>query len=128
MKILMIEYEDSSLEKTIDDWGVQAEVLDKLGSAEMEEREAYVDAIIAGGKRPAAVARACLKVKIMKFALKTMKSVFKNDEICIKRGWRRGNEIRRSMPWACSAQSSEVLRNQRQRRRECIRSMSHQSH
>ena len=27
----------------------------------MAERQAYVDAILAGGKRPAAVARACLK-------------------------------------------------------------------
>jgi NAD(P)-dependent dehydrogenase (short-subunit alcohol dehydrogenase family) len=48
-------------ENGIDADTFQAEVLDKLGSDEMAERQAYVDAILAGGKRPAAVARACLK-------------------------------------------------------------------
>ena len=45
----------------IDEATFVAEVLDKLGSDEMAERQAYIDAILADGKRPAAVARACLK-------------------------------------------------------------------
>lgn len=45
----------------IDEDTFQSEVVEKIGSDEMKARQAYIDTILGNGKRPAAVARACIK-------------------------------------------------------------------